>query len=48
MNDRAKHIARTAVVLIAVLFLIYGISRGEVAVVLNKAIHVCMECIGLG
>lgn len=25
-----------------------GIYRGEVGVVLNKAIRICLECIGLG
>ena len=27
---------------------VLGICRGEVAVVLAKAINICMECIGLG
>ena len=26
----------------------YGIYRGETPVVLEKAINICMECIGLG
>lgn len=28
--------------------LVYGISRGEVSVVFNKAVRICMECIGIG
>lgn len=32
----------------AIAMILYGTYRGEVAVVLNKAIYVCLECIGLG
>lgn len=26
----------------------YGIFRGEMSVVLEKAVRICMECIGIG
>lgn len=26
----------------------YGISRGEMKIVVEKAIHICLECIGIG
>lgn len=39
---------RIGVALAAVLCLVTGIVGGEPAIVLNKAIHICLECIGLG
>lgn len=33
---------------LGLLFTAIGVWRGEVAVVLRKAIFICMECIGLG
>ncbi len=33
---------------LGILLVISGISRGEVLVVLQKAINICLECIGIG
>jgi hypothetical protein len=33
---------------LGVVFLVVGISRGEAAAVLMKAINICLECIGIG
>lgn len=48
MSKRTKIIAQCAAGLTAVLFVAHGILRGEMSVVLNKAVNICLECIGLG
>lgn len=35
-------------VLLGLTFSVIGVWRGEVEVVLRKAVLICMECIGLG
>ena len=42
------NIVRAALLVIAAAFIAYGVSRGEMAVVLKKAVNICLECIGLG
>jgi hypothetical protein len=45
----AKGILLTAVLLLTGAALLYiGVSRGEMDVVLRKAINICLECIGIG
>ena len=41
---------RTAcfLLVLSVIFIIYGVITGEVQTVLRKAINICMECIGIG
>lgn len=41
-------IARVLLLALAVAFIAYGVSRGEMAIVLKKAVNICLECIGLG
>ena len=47
--SRNKRAAAQAVVLcVAAAMIVYGVSRGEAAIILNKAVNICLECIGLG
>lgn len=48
MNNKRKLPIRAACLLTACAFIIYGFTRGEAGVVLNKAVNICLECIGLG
>lgn len=44
------HVNPTMIMLLAtaVALIGFGIYRGEVDVVFNKAISICLECIGIG
>lgn len=33
---------------VGLFMIIFGIYRGEMPIVLQKAINICMECIGIG
>lgn len=48
MNSKVKKALSHLTLALALGFMVYGASRGEVAVVLNKAVNICLECIGLG
>lgn len=48
MNSRGKNILRTVFLAAACAFLLYGLTRGEMAVVYGKAVNICLECIGIG
>ena len=36
------------IIVISIAMIYYGYNNGEVKVVLDKAIRICMECIGIG
>ena len=40
--------ATFALILLSIACIAFGVYRGEVDTVLNKAVNICMECIGLG
>ena len=35
-------------IVLSIASIVYGNARGEAMVVLQKAINICLECIGLG
>lgn len=48
MEKRTRRLIAGVLLVVAVMMIIYGMYRGEVSIVLNKAVNVCLECIGLG
>lgn len=48
VNVYKEGIIRIGVFITSILFIIAGITRNEVGIVLKKAINICLECIGIG
>lgn len=47
LNDRIP-LPGIILACVGILMIAYGISRGEMSVVFDKAVRICMECIGIG
>lgn len=45
---RSQRWVSLGLAMIGVIFLIVGAVSGQAMTVLNKAVHVCLECIGIG
>lgn len=48
MDTKKRKAIQIVLLALAAFMIIYGISTGETAIVLKKAINICFECIGLG
>jgi hypothetical protein len=47
-GGKGKNIAAALFILAAAGFMLLGLERGEVAVVFQRAIRICLQCIGIG
>ena len=48
MKLKTKRILRLCCILAGAACICVGIRRGECTVILQKAVKICLECIGLG
>ncbi len=48
MENKKKNILQTTIIIISGFFILYGFMRNETEIILNKAVNICLECIGLG
>ena len=39
---------RAALLCVGVVFILICLATGEAGILLDKAIHICLECIGIG
>ena len=48
VETRKRLVIAILLLLISVGLVVTGVMRGEVFLVFTKAVHICLECIGLG
>ncbi|MDD2981241.1 MAG: CD1871A family CXXC motif-containing protein [Hespellia sp.] len=48
MTEKRRNLIGIGALLCGLIFMGLGVWRGEAAVVLQKAIRICLECIGIG
>lgn len=48
MKEQTRYLIGTALLAVAVVLVFVGVQNGESAVVLKKAVNICLECIGIG
>lgn len=48
MKEKIQTAAKFLILFTAIAFIAIGLLRNEQAVVLKKAVKICLECIGIG
>ncbi|QHI73721.1 CD1871A family CXXC motif-containing protein [Aminipila terrae] len=48
IQERHINLISLLIVLIGVSSMVFGVFRGETPVMFEKAINICLECIGIG
>lgn len=48
MDGRWRWCIRIAIAAVSCVCILYGAARGETELVFDKAVNICLECIGLG
>lgn len=48
MTEKRRNLLFGGVLLLGAAFMVFGIFRGEIDVVLRQAVTICLECIGIG
>lgn len=48
MSHVKKAVAQAMLLVVGIAMLCFGVWRGEAAMVLSKAIKLCLECVGIG
>ena len=48
ISERTAFFVGIVILILGAAFMIFGIWRGVMAVVFEKAVNICMECIGIG
>jgi len=48
LTGRRRQTLRYSLLALALVFIVIGIAGGEFMTVLDKAVQICLECIGIG